>query len=141
MTVVKNNFRQLDNLLDELFKPAFPAVGRDSNWNLPPVNIHENNEAFMLELIAPGLKKEDFKLSLEKGLLTISYEHKTETEQKDYKTHTKEFSYNSFKRSFHVDEKNINADGIQAKYENGVLKLYLPKKDELKVVPKEITIE
>jgi HSP20 family protein len=141
MTLVKNNYRNLDNLLDEFFKPTFPAMGRDSNWSIPAVNIHENNEAFHLELLAPGLNKEDFKVNLEKGLLTISYEHKTEADNKDYKTHRREFSYSSFKRSFNLDEKNINADAIQAKYENGVLKLYLPKKEEVKVMPKQITIE
>ncbi len=141
MTIVKQNFRNLDNLFDEFFKPGFPGMGRDTNWSQPAVNVHESNEAFMLEVVAPGLKKEDFKVNLEKGLLTISYEHKTENEQKEIKTHRREFSYSSFKRSFNVDEQNINADGIQAKYENGVLKLYLPKKEEVKVMPKQITIE
>ena len=73
-------------------------------------------------------------------MLTISYEKKTDTENKDYKTHRREFVSRSFKRSFSVDEK-INADAIQAKYENGVLKLLLPKKEEVKVSPKQITIE
>jgi len=86
------------------------------------------------------LNKEDFKVNVEKGLLTISYEKKTETENKDYKTHRKEFNVTSFKRSFNIDE-NINVEAIQAKYENGVLKLLLPKKEEVKVLPKEISIQ
>lgn len=140
MTLVKHNYRTFNDLFDEFFNqlPATPKNG--SYLNVPPVNIHETGDAFHLELVAPGLQKEDFKVSIENGLLTISYEKKTETENKDYKTHRREFSVRSFKRSFSVDEK-INADAIQAKYENGVLKLLLPKKEEVKVTPKQITIE
>lgn len=140
MTMVKHNFKNLDNIFGDLLN-TFPAnLGRDMNFSIPPVNIHETNDAYHLELVAPGLKKESFKISLEKGVLSISYEHKPETEDKDYKTHRKEFRANSFKRSFTVDDK-VNTDGIQAKYEDGVLKLYLPKKDEVKVMPKEITVQ
>jgi HSP20 family protein len=85
------------------------------------------------------LNKEDFKVSLEKGILTISFEKKTETNNKDYKTHRKEFAFTSFKRNFSVDDK-INTEAIQAKYDNGILKLLLPKKEEVKSLPKEITI-
>jgi HSP20 family protein len=139
MTLVKHNFKNLDNIFDDLLN-NFPANwGRDMNFSIPPVNIHETNDAYHLELVAPGLKKEAFKISLEKGVLSISYEHKHEAENTDYKTHRKEFRSNSFKRSFTVDDK-VNTDGIQAKYEDGILKLYLPKKDEVKVAPKEITV-
>jgi len=141
MTLVKHNTAPFNSLFDELFN-SFPASwGRDNNqaYATVPVNIHETNEGFHLELNAPGRNKEDFKVNVENGLLTISYEKKESQEQKDYKTIRREFSYRSFKRSFTIDEK-INADGIQARYENGVLKLYLPKKEEVKVSPKEISI-
>ena len=139
MTLVKRNYRNLDNLFDEFFNNVAPVQwGKDSG--VPAVNIHETAEAYHLELVAPGLAKEDFKVNVEKSLLTISYEKKTESENKDYKTHRKEYTFNSFKRSFTVDE-NINAEGIQAKYENGVLKLLLPKKEEVKILPKEISIQ
>lgn len=141
MTLVKHNTAPFNSLFDELFN-SFPASwGRDNNqvYASVPVNIHETNEGFHLELNAPGRNKEDFKVNVENGLLTISYEKKESQEQKDYKTIRREFSYRSFKRSFTIDEK-INADGIQARYENGVLKLYLPKKEEVKVSPKEISI-
>jgi len=142
MTLVKRNYRNLDNLFDEFFNslPAAANWGRESGWGTPAVNIHETNEAYHLELVAPGLSKEDFKINIEKGLLTIGYEKKSETENKDYKTHRKEFNVTSFKRSFNVDD-NINVETIQAKYENGVLKLLLPKKEEVKVLPKEISIQ
>jgi len=140
MTLVKHNYRNLGNAFDELFNQLPVAWGKEFGLNTPAVNIHETADAFHLEVSAPGLNKEDFKVNLDKGLLTISYEKKAETENKDYKTHRKEFSFTSFKRSFSVDEK-INAEGIQAKYENGVLKLLLPKKEEVKALPKEIAIQ
>lgn len=141
MTLVKHNTAPFNNLFDELFN-SFPATwGKDAQqaYAVVPVNIHETNEGYHVELNAPGRNKEDFKVNVENGLLTISYEKKENTEQKDYKTIRREFSFRSFKRSFTLDEK-INADAIQARYENGVLKLYLPKKEEVKVSPKEITI-
>ena len=141
MTLVKHNYRQLNNLFDEFFNSFPPNWNKENNWHVPPVNIQESNEAYNLELIAPGLNKEDFKVNLERGLLTISFERKMENDSTDNatKTHRKEFQLNSFKRSFTVDDK-IDADRIEAKYESGILKLSLPKKEEVKAVPKEIAI-
>lgn len=138
MTLVKHNYKNLNNLFDEFFNNVPSAWNKD--FNVPAVNIHENENAYHLELSAPGLNKEDFKVNVEKGLLTISFEKKNETENKDYKTHRREFTSSSFKRSFSVDD-NINVEGIEAKYDNGVLKLLLPKKEEVKVSPKQIAIQ
>jgi HSP20 family protein len=139
MTLVKHNYKPVDDLFDEFFH-HFPVVrGRELDGNAPAVNIYETKDDYQLELVAPGLNKEDFKLNLEKGILTISFEKKAETDSKDYKTHRREFTFNSFKRSFSVDDK-INSDAIQAKYDNGILKLTLPKKEEVKSLPKEIAI-
>lgn len=138
MTLAKHNYRNFNDLFEEFLRPT--TWGRETGLTVPPVNIHENTDAYHLELVAPGLNKEDFKVNLEKGLLTISYEAKAQAENKEYKTHRKEFSVSGFKRSFSVDDK-IDADGILAKYENGVLKLLLPKKEEVKVQPKAITIQ
>lgn len=140
-TLARRNYRTIDNLFDEFFN--MPLVwGKENGWNIPAVNIHENKDGFHLELVAPGLKKDDFKVNLDKGLLTVSYEKKTETENEnsDYKTHRSEFSVTNFKRSFRVDDV-VNSEEIQAKYEDGVLKVYLPKKEEVKVLPKEINIQ
>lgn len=140
-TLARRNYRTLDNLFEDLFTGLPAAWGKENGFNVPPVNIHENNDGFHLELLAPGLKKEDFKINLDKGLLTISFEKKNETENSsDYKTHRREFNFTSFKRSFRVED-IINAETIQAKYEDGVLKIYLPKKEEVKVLPKEISIQ
>lgn len=143
MTLVKHNYRNLNNIFDELFSNSFTGYNRDQHqFSVPPVNIHETANAYQLELVAPGLNKEDFKVNVEKGLLTISYEKKQEQQVKDEqnKTHRREFSFNSFKRSFNVEDQ-INVDGIAAKYESGVLKLELPKKEEVKESPKAITIQ
>ena len=137
MTHVKQNYRTVNNIFDELFNTV-PATW-NKTLNVPPVNIHENEEGFHIELQVPGLQKDDFKINVEKGLLTISFQ-KTEGEQKNYKTHRREFSVSSFKRSFSLDE-NVNAEEIKAKYDAGVLQVFLPKKEEVKVSPKQIEIQ
>ncbi len=140
MTLVKQNYRTFNDLFDDFFGASYNVPAKQTGLNVPPVNIHETDDAFHLEVVAPGLKKEDFKVNIEKGLLTISYDKKSEAENSNYKTHRREFKFAGFRRSFMVDEK-INADGIQARYENGVLNLLLPKKEEVKVSPKEIAIQ
>lgn len=141
MTLVKRNPANLNFLFDEILS-GFPAQwGKDQAQHhfTPAVNIHETTDGYHLELIVPGRNKEDFKVSIDNNLLTIAFEQKEAAENKDYKTLRREFNFKSFKRSFSLDEK-VNAEAIQAKYENGILKLYLPKKEEVKVAPKEITI-
>ncbi|HVE60614.1 MAG TPA: Hsp20/alpha crystallin family protein [Chitinophagaceae bacterium] len=103
------------------------------------MNIKESEVAFFLEIVAPGFKKEDFKINLEKNLLTISADRKSENEEKNEKHLLKEFKHQSFKRSFTIDEK-INAESIDAKYVNGILTLNLPKKEEVKPSVKQINI-
>ncbi len=103
------------------------------------VNIHETKDGFHLEMNAAGRAKEDFKIQLEKGTLTISYNKKEEVKDESYKTLKREFSFESFKRSFTIDS-NIEAEKIEAKYEKGILLIYLPKKEEVKNSPKQISI-
>lgn len=111
-----------------------------NNLFSPAVNIVETPEAYHLELNVPGRNKEDFNISVDKGILSISYEKKEEEKKEDVKVVRREFSYQSFKRSFTIDEK-INAEAIQAKYENGLLKLLLPKKAEQQQPVKTINIQ
>ena len=106
----------------------------------PAVNIVETPDAYHLELNVPGRNKEDFNVAVDKGLLTISYEKKEEAKNEDAKVVRREFNFQSFKRSFTVDEK-INTEAIQAKYENGLLKLLLPKKAESQQPVKTISIQ
>lgn len=141
MTFAKQHPGQANNMLHE-FLNTFPSSwGRDLpvNHSLPPVNIHETNEGFHLEVNAPGRNKEDFKIKLEKDLLTISYEQKENAPDNNYKTIRREFQYKGFKRSFSLDDQ-IQVDGIQAKYENGILKLFLPRIEKVVISPKEITV-
>lgn len=142
MTFVKNTPVHFGHLFDELFNQIPANWGKDvqNTFSSVPANIHETKEGYHVELSAPGRNKEDFKVNLENGLLTISFEKKEETENADYKTIRKEFTHRSFKRSFSLDEK-INTAGIQAKYENGILKVYLPKKEEVVVNPQQINIQ
>lgn len=137
--------KNINSLFDEFFN-ELPSFGKAvNNLFAPAVNILETADAYHLELMAPGRSKEEFNIAVNKGLLTISYGKKEEVKKEevkndDVKTVRKEFSYQSFKRSFTLDEK-INADAIQAKYENGLLKLLLPKVAEVNQPVKNITIQ
>jgi len=137
MTFVKQTPVFINNLFDD-FLGNLPTQSALNN-SLIAVNIHESNDGFTIELNASGRNKEDFKINAEKGILTISYEKKKETENKNYKTLRREFNIKNFKRSFYLDNK-INVEEIKAKYENGVLSVFLPKKEEVKVQNKEIII-
>lgn len=141
MTLVKNNYRPVgfNNVFNELFN-EFPAFADKAGINFPPVNIAETADGYHVELNAPGRNKEDFKLNIDNGLLTVSYEKKEETKNEDVKSVRKEFSFQSFKRSFSLEDK-VDAVNIQAKYENGILKVYLPKKAEVKEAAKQITVQ
>ncbi|MBS1741605.1 MAG: Hsp20/alpha crystallin family protein [Bacteroidetes bacterium] len=145
MTLVKVNnpvSRSFDGLMKDFFTEfpvAFGKTMREDVLQFPPVNIVEQPNAYQLELAAPGFDKADFNVKLEDNLLTISTEKKEEKTENDAKHIRKEFSYKSFKRSFTIDEK-IDAEKINAKYENGVLKLELPKKELAKPSAKEINI-
>lgn len=110
---------------------------RRFNPNVPAVNIKETEDGFELEVAVPGMKKEDFKVELDHDVLTISSEneHKNEEKDKDGKYTKREFRYQSFKRSFRLPKGVVDGEKIQAKYENGILYLGLPKKEEAKPKP------
>jgi HSP20 family protein len=142
MTLIKNYPKSMHHLFDDLFM-SFPEVWKNETseqYFMPKVNIHETTDGFHIELNAPGRNKEDFKINIENNILTIEMEKKENSESKEYKTIKREFSFQSFKRSFTLDEK-MNIENIQAKYDNGILKLFVPKKEQIKIVPKQITIQ
>lgn len=133
--------KNLTNVFDELFNSLPSAWGNEVRSNSAvAVNISESENGYNIEFNVPGRNKEDFKINVDKGLLTVSYEKKQENETKELKSVRKEFSFQSFKRSFTLDDK-INAEGVEAKYENGILKVFLPKKEEVKIAPKQISIQ
>ena len=145
MTFVKlnNQPKNFDGLMKDLFNeiPAsFGKTFREDVFGFPPVNIAENANAYHLKVAAPGMEKTDFTVKLDGTILTISATKKEESKDESSKSIRKEFSYKGFKRSFTLDEK-IDAVNIAAKYENGILKVDLPKKEETKVEGKEITIQ
>ena len=113
-----------------------------ANSTLPAINVKENENEFQIDVAAPGLKKNDFKLNYENGRLTISSEHKAEQQEKnDERVTRREFSYSSFQRSFTVSEDVVDAEKISAKYEDGILHVTLPKREEVKPKPaREIKI-
>ena len=135
---------QLPSMFDRLFEgDLFDWSNRNfslTNTTLPSVNIKENADAFMVEVAAPGFDKGDFKLQLNHDLLTISSEKQVEQETKEGEQFTKrEFSYQSFSRSFTLPH-IADGDKIEAAYDNGILKVSIPKKEEAKPKPSR-TIE
>lgn len=132
-----------NNLVQDFF-PQLPSLFRDELTSdlghSVPVNIIETENGYKLEVVAPGFAKEDFKIKLEKNLLTIGAEKKAEEENKNEKNIRKEYKYQSFKRSFTLNEK-IDTEKIEAKYENGVLTLNLWNKEEVKTPTKQIIIQ
>ena len=124
------------NLMDKFMTDDFQTPAQ---YSRPAVNIVETEKSYALEVIAPGMKKEDFKIAIEKDLLTVSYEKKESSEEKTDKYIRKEFSMNSFKRSFTLNDK-LNAEGVTAKYENGVLHVNIPKAEVKTVEVKTVEI-
>jgi HSP20 family protein len=106
-----------------------------TNTTIPSVNIKETENEFLVEMAAPGMAKDDFKVDLNNNLLTISSEKQTENNSDDGTNLTRrEFSYQSFSRSFSLPA-IVETDKITARYENGILKVTIPKKEEAKPKP------
>ena len=101
---------------------------------LPRVNITETDEDFRVEMAAPGMKREDFHVELDNDILIISSEVSDTHEDNNSSYTRKEFNYESFKRSFHLPN-TVEADKIAAKYEDGLLRLVIPKKEEARRKP------
>ncbi|WP_134089118.1 Hsp20/alpha crystallin family protein [Olivibacter sp. XZL3] len=103
-----------------------------ANVTVPSVNIKETADNYEVEMAAPGMNKNDFKIELDGNLLTISSSKEFEDEKKEDGYARKEFSYQSFQRSFNFPKDVVDEDKIEAKYENGLLQLTIPKKEEAK---------
>lgn len=135
----------LPSVFDDFFRPwnewfdnkeLWPKV-----WNVPAVNITEEKEDFKVSLAVPGMKKEDFNIDMEGNMLTISCEKEENKEEKEKKFTRKEYNFSSFSRTFTLPDE-VNREKIDARYENGVLMIVLPKKEEAKklVANKHIAI-
>ena len=142
MSIIKRNENWLPSVFDDMFKTDW--LGGTTNVNnigtrIPAVNIHESAENFIVEVAAPGKSKEDFKIELDNDVLTISAEDKIEkeTSEKNGKYTRREFSYSTFKRAFSLPD-TVDNSKIAANYNNGVLEIALPKKEEAKVQAKRM---
>ncbi len=144
MALVKFS-NQFPSLFDRFFDTdVFDWSNRHfstTNTTLPAVNIREDDDGYEVEMAAPGLEKKDFKIELNDNVLSISSEKQLENETKEGQQFTRrEFSYQSFSRSFTLPN-TVDNDKIKAKYDNGVLKVSIPKREEAKKKPvKQITI-
>lgn len=127
----KNNPFSLLPAFSEMFENDF--FSSKFAFNLPAVNIKESDNEFKVEVAAPGLKKEDFKITVENDMIVINAEHEETKEEKDENYTRKEYNFNSFSRSFILPE-NVKDENIIAKYEEGILKLSLPKIEETKKI-------
>lgn len=141
MSIIKRNeFFPGLNLFDDFFSRDVWNWNQDNNSStnttIPLVNIKETNEHFEVEMAAPGMSRNDFKVELDGNVLTITSEKQEENEEKEGERFTRrEFSYQSFRRSFQLPKEVVDADKIEAKYENGVLRLVIPKKEEARPKP------
>lgn len=142
--------RPITGLIDQLFQNNLKNFFNDDAWGFNgvehqvtvPVNLKETDTAFEMQLVAPGLRKEDFKLNVSNDLLTVSFEQKEEQEQgnKEEGWLRKEFRMQSFNRSFNLDD-SVDINKINAAYNNGILQLTLPKKEHAQRVSKSIEVK
>ena len=138
------------NWVDQLFQSNLNRFFNDDFWGFSgidqqvnvPVNLRETDQGYEMSLIAPGLRKEDFKLNVTNDLLTVSYEQKEEhnEEKAEEGWLRKEYKMQSFSRSFRLDD-SVDVNKITASYDNGVLHLSLPKKENARRISKTIDIK
>lgn len=130
------NYPNASNWLDDIFTGDFPSLfSTDINAvPMPKVNIKETADAFILEMAVPGFKRSDFQIELDNVELSISTEMREENESNQENYTRREFGYTSFKRAFTLPE-TVDDDKINANYEDGILSILLPKKEEAKQKP------
>ncbi len=138
MTLIKTSNELIPTFFDDFFgRDWFLNNNENFSNSMPAVNIAENSDQYEVEMAAPGLNKKDFKIELDNQLLTISYHVNNEVENKDANYTKREFYHNSFKRSFTLPE-TVERDKIQANYSNGILKVFIPKKEAAKQKPSSL---
>lgn len=133
MTLIRKHQSSVPSIWNDLFESNLfnHHVKGNARIAVPPVNISESDESYLVELAVPGLKKEDFDINLDKTVMTISAK-KDEKETEEKTNYSKrEFSYRSFRRSFTLPS-TANLEGINASYDEGVLNVTIAKKDKEK---------
>ena len=138
-TVVDQIFQ---NNLSRFFDDSFWGAGVNRDSNKVPVNLRETDTTYEMELVAPGLRKEDFQLNVTRDTLTVSFEEKNENKQSNTQEGwvRQEYRKRSFSRSFNLNDA-VDINGVTARYENGILYLTLPKNEKLKQTSKSIKVE
>lgn len=142
--------RQFNSWVDQLLHDNLNRFFNDDFWGFSginqhvnvPVNLRETDKTYEMSLVAPGLRKEDFRLNVTDNLLTISYEQKEEQndQNKEQGWLRKEYRMQSFSRSFSLDD-TVDVNKISASYDNGILHLTLPKKESAQRLTKTIEIK
>ena len=144
MTQVKYNRPMMSqgifNLLDDIFSEDFftPTMSHRRE-TIPAVNVRETEKAYELEMAVPGMDKKDINVEIEENMLTISSEMKEENNEENDGYSRREFRFNSFKRSFNIPE-DSEASKIDARHENGVLYVSIPKKEAKPSLKKMIKV-
>ena len=139
MTLVKRTnglFPSVPTFFDDFFvKDLMGWSNTNSSYgsSLPAVNIRQDDNNFEVEVAAPGLAKEDFKVEVENDVLTISSEKEIENQDRGYTR--REFGYGAFRRTFTLPENQVDVDKVKASYNNGILHILLPKREEVKPKP------
>ena len=148
MKLMKSNvFPALPQFFDDLFTKDFFDWGVQNNsttdTTIPAVNVIESHDSFTVEMAAPGMSKKDFQIELENEVLKITSRKEVEKEVKEGERFTRrEFSYQSFVRTFHLPKSVVDDSKIKASYENGILRILIPKREEAKLpAPRKIEIK
>lgn len=147
MYSTKTNFsvmpKTIGGLIEDMFQNGLGRVFGDESWGdgtTVPANILETETAYEMHLMVPGMKKDDFKVHVDRNILHISYEHKEENKDLNNKWLRKEYKLATFRRSFTLNDK-VNISGIAAKYIDGVLIVTLPKKEQTGPMQQEIKVD
>ncbi|GAB3538161.1 Hsp20/alpha crystallin family protein [Pontibacter brevis] len=149
-TLAKNNRGLLptipslfdDSIMGDWFN--WPMNSNSERGSVPAVNVRETGDAYELEVAAPGMTKQDFKVELDNNMLVISAQKEDKHEEENVKENytRREFNYQSFVRTFSLPERLVEGDKISAKYHDGILHIAVPKTEEAKVKPaKQIEIK
>lgn len=137
MTLIRrfnNQYPNISNVFDDFFGgTAFPVA--QGTRSVPSINVKENEDEYNIEVAAPGLKKDNFKVEVHNNVLTLSYEDEEKHEVEDQGYTRKEFSYSNFSRSFSIPRNEVDDSKIDATYKDGVLMVTLHKREEVKPKP------
>ncbi len=139
MTIVRrfnNQMPDISNIFDDFFGgDAFNTPAVSGRRSVPAVNVRESEDAYEIEVAAPGLEKKDFKVEVNNNVLSIACEREESKEEKEKGFTRREFSYTGFRRSFAVPRNEVDDSKIDAAYKDGILRLTLHKREEVKPKP------